>query len=55
MRNLHLLQPVNATAQNTIIYLDQRDYGMDNPTHDAFVVRAGTNKAYGFSVRPVLD
>lgn len=50
------MSSVNATAQNTIIYLDQRDHGMrEEPQSDSFVVRAGTNKAYGFSVRPVLD
>ncbi len=42
-------------AQNVIFYLDNRDYGMDNPTYDVCSVNIGSNKAYGFTVRPVKD
>jgi len=38
-----------------IFYLDNRDYGMDNPTYDVCSVNIGSNKAYGFTVRPVKD
>ena len=42
-------------AQNVIFYLDNRDYGMENPTKDDCVINQGSNKAYGFTVRPVKD
>lgn len=45
----------DVNAQNIVFYLDNRDYGMENPTHDVCAVNIGSNKAYGFTVRPVKD